>query len=137
MTTGTYLDKIIPRTKLDLDSRRALVSQDELINKIQDIPSTIDFYQAFKKDKLHLIAEIKKASPSKGIFDANLDVEADEKNLVTLLENQTSDKNSFMGKKKLENDDECIELTIAPGSAIVPAVPWLEEAKTGNFEDWY
>ena len=75
MTTGTYLDKIIPRTKLDLDSRRSRVSQDELINKIQDIPSPIDFYQAFKEDKLHLIAEIKKASPSKGIFDTNLDVE--------------------------------------------------------------
>ena len=74
MTTGTYLDKIIPRTKLDLDSRRALVSQDELIIKIRDAPSPIDFYQAFKKDKLHLIAEIKKASPSKGIFDADLDV---------------------------------------------------------------
>ena len=58
MTTGSYLDKIIPRTKLDLDSRRSLVPESELINKIKDLPSTIDFYQAFRKAKLHLIAEI-------------------------------------------------------------------------------
>ena len=75
MTTGTYLDKIIPRTKLDLDSRRSLVPESELINRIKDLPPTIDFYQAFRKDKLHLIAEIKRASPSNGVFDENLDVE--------------------------------------------------------------
>ena len=60
MTTGTYLDKIIPRTKLDLDSRLSLVPESELINRIKDLPPTIDFYQAFRKDKLHLIAGFKK-----------------------------------------------------------------------------
>ena len=74
MTTDTYLDQILPQTKQDVKERRSLKSQDELIAELADNPPALDFKKAFSEDRLHLVAEIKRASPSKGIFDENLDV---------------------------------------------------------------
>lgn len=71
--TGTYLDRILARTAVDLDARRERTSVDQLRAQVEDAPSPANVRAAMKRDTVAVIAEIKKASPSKGTFPVEVD----------------------------------------------------------------
>lgn len=76
MTSGTFLDRILPRTREDLEQRKQRVPQDGLEAWLDQAPAPQDFTAALAAPGLSLIAEVKRASPSKGTFVEKLDVAA-------------------------------------------------------------
>lgn len=73
MTTGTYLDRILPRTREDLEARKAVLPLTELQARLADALPPKDFVGALAEDRLHLVAEVKRASPSRGDLAPDLD----------------------------------------------------------------
>jgi indole-3-glycerol phosphate synthase len=73
MSTGTYLDRILPRTSEDLQARRSASPEADLRSRAADSPRPLDFVAALGDNRLHLIAEVKRASPSKGDLAPDLD----------------------------------------------------------------
>lgn len=66
--TGTYLDRILVQTAKDVETRKALISIETLREKASQQPAPVDFEGALKQTNVTVIAEIKRASPSKGTF---------------------------------------------------------------------
>ena len=67
------LDEIIKNKRLEIEKRKKLCLLDSFKSKIEK--SSKNFKQAISKNKLSLIAEIKKKSPSHGHFENSLKVE--------------------------------------------------------------
>jgi len=67
------LDKIVSDNLPDLEARKQSVPLPELVELIQKQPPPLDFTAAIKGKNIKLIAEVKKASPSKGIIRADFD----------------------------------------------------------------
>ena len=71
------LEKIVQYKKLEVEQSKSLVSKKELENKIIESPPIRNFIGALKSKnmlgKAGIIAEIKKASPSKGIIRKDFD----------------------------------------------------------------
>lgn len=66
--TGTVLDGIVRRTRVDLDARKADVPREELHRKSVSLPEPENFGNLLKGETVQIIAEFKRASPSKGRF---------------------------------------------------------------------
>ncbi len=66
--TGTILDKILAQTAADLADRKAGVSVRELERRAGDRPAPISLGSALAGPGVGIIAEIKRASPSRGRF---------------------------------------------------------------------
>ena len=62
------LDKIVADKKEELKQRKKTVPVSELEVRIARRAGTLDFAAALKKDGVGIIAEVKKASPSKGVL---------------------------------------------------------------------
>ena len=63
------LDEILAYRKIQLENEKERISPDELENLLIQVSRTPkDFAKALKKDRLTVIAEVKKASPSKGVI---------------------------------------------------------------------
>lgn len=73
VTTGTILDRIVADKREELLLRQATEPIAALQDRAGRFAGTLPFAPALKGSSLRLIAEIKKASPTKGIFDADLD----------------------------------------------------------------
>lgn len=66
--TATVLDKINADKRIHVDAQIAKIPLADLVSKSADMPPTRGFINALKNKKTALIAEVKKASPSKGII---------------------------------------------------------------------
>jgi len=73
IATGTILDKIVEAKREELVRRQREEPLDRLRAKTQRFAETLDFAAALRGTRLRLIAEIKKASPAKGLLDAGLE----------------------------------------------------------------
>lgn len=81
--TDTFLDRIIARTLEDLPERKATVSVESLEQRVSDRPDAISFEGALRSSSLGIIAEIKRASPSKGDIAAGVDAVAVAEDYLT------------------------------------------------------
>ena len=69
----TVLDSIVAGVREDLAARVDRVSLSDLARRVDDTPAPIDAEQRLRADGLSLIAEVKRASPSKGALAAIAD----------------------------------------------------------------
>lgn len=68
LKTGTILDKIIAHKSIEVEAAQSRVSLAEIKAVCQETPPPHDFLSALQKETVALIAEVKHASPSKGIL---------------------------------------------------------------------
>lgn len=71
--TGTILDKILAQTAADLADRKSQVSRRELERRARDRPAPASLRLALAGPGVAVIAEIKRASPSRGRFPVAID----------------------------------------------------------------
>ena len=64
----SILDKIVAKKREELAASKRTVPMESLREAIADRPPALDFAGALRKDGISLIAEVKKASPSKGLL---------------------------------------------------------------------
>lgn len=71
---SNILDKIVAHKRLEIAAAREREPESELLRRIADAPPTRDFFGALAAGgPIRLIAEVKKASPSKGVLRADFD----------------------------------------------------------------
>jgi indole-3-glycerol phosphate synthase len=73
LETGTVLDRIVDQTRLDLTKRMERTPRSALQDAFSAHPPPIDVAAALRGDRVQVIAEIKRASPSKGAFPVAVD----------------------------------------------------------------
>ncbi|WP_122261060.1 indole-3-glycerol phosphate synthase TrpC [Ornithinimicrobium cerasi] len=69
----TVLDQIIEGVRADLAERRAALPLDALRERTADVPSPVDALRRLRGEGVHVIAEVKRSSPSKGALAAIAD----------------------------------------------------------------
>ena len=69
----TILDEIVAAKKTELASQKKAAPLKSLLEQISDQPAPIDFVGALRGDSIRLIAEVKKASPSRGLLCPDFD----------------------------------------------------------------
>jgi indole-3-glycerol phosphate synthase len=70
---GMFLDRIVADKRDELEQRQKAVPLSELEAAIKEKPLPLDLAAALSGDKLRLIAEVKRASPSRGMLRPDLD----------------------------------------------------------------
>ena len=73
MRSGTILDQIVESVRQNLARSQVEVPLAELEQSVREAPPPLDFGVALKGDRVRLIAEVKKASPSRGLLLPNFD----------------------------------------------------------------
>ena len=73
MNTGTVLDEIIAHKRLEVDSQKVHTPLDSIKAASTDLPALRGFEAALRDQQPSVIAELKKASPSKGLIRAEFD----------------------------------------------------------------
>src|SRR5262245_25231540 len=73
MTTGTYLDRILANTTSELEARRLTRPAPQLERIAALTPRPLSLEAALRLDDVAIIAEIKRASPSKGAIAPDAD----------------------------------------------------------------
>ena len=69
----TILDEIVAAKKTELASQKKAVPLELLLEQISAQPASINFADALRGDSIRLIAEVKKASPSRGLLCPDFD----------------------------------------------------------------
>lgn len=72
-TTGTILDRILERTAADVAVRKREVPAETLLRRAADRPAPVSLRAALAGRQTAVIAEIKRASPSRGVFPVPVD----------------------------------------------------------------
>lgn len=69
-----FLNRIVTQTQADLEVRKREIPLTELQRQALEQPKPRDLLEAFKsRSQIHLIAEVKRASPSKGMLAPHID----------------------------------------------------------------
>ncbi|MBN1317685.1 MAG: indole-3-glycerol phosphate synthase TrpC [Anaerolineales bacterium] len=67
------LDEIIAHKRQEVEHQQHAVPLSNLVAAIDDLPPPLDFHQALSHGVVSLIAEVKRASPSRGVLRTDLD----------------------------------------------------------------
>ena len=70
------LAEIVEKLKPRLENRKRILPMEMLAEQAAQAPDRPKFAEAFRGDVLHVIAELKKASPSKGLIRNNFNVQS-------------------------------------------------------------
>lgn len=70
--TGTYLDRILQQTARDLDVRKTQIPVADLQARIATMSPPISVVPALQRETVGVIAEFKRASPSRGTFPVQI-----------------------------------------------------------------
>ncbi len=73
MPVTNVLDRLVADVKVQLHARREAMPLETLRSSVRDLPSPPSFRRALAKPGLSVIAEIKRASPSKGLLALDFD----------------------------------------------------------------
>lgn len=73
MTSGTILDQIVESVRRELARRQVELPLAELEQSVLEAPPPLDFGAALRGERVRLIAEVKRASPSKGVLRPDFD----------------------------------------------------------------
>jgi indole-3-glycerol phosphate synthase len=73
VTTGTILDTILDQTARDVTVRKGRTSVEELQARGKGRPAPISLHAVLTAPGMSVIAEIKRASPSRGVFPVEID----------------------------------------------------------------
>ncbi len=73
MKTGTVLDRILAQTRTDVALRKTAAPLEAMIERGADRPQPVSLCQALQRPGVSVIAEIKRASPSRGLFPVEID----------------------------------------------------------------
>lgn len=73
VATGTILDKILDQTARDVAARKARTSVQELHARGEGRPTPVSLHDVLSAPGMSVIAEIKRASPSRGVFPVEID----------------------------------------------------------------
>lgn len=68
------LDDIVAHKKIEVEAAKQRLPPSELMGMVEVAPPRRDYFGALSGDRMRLIAEIKRASPSKGPIKADLDL---------------------------------------------------------------
>ena len=71
--TGTILDKILASKRLEVAQRRRKTSLEDLARLVREQPFPLNLAGSLWGEKVRLIAEIKKASPTNGLLTKDYD----------------------------------------------------------------
>jgi indole-3-glycerol phosphate synthase len=71
--TDTILDKILANKTQEIADCHIHAPLPGVIERMNNLPPPLDFVKALQRDTVALIAEVKKASPSKGVLIENFD----------------------------------------------------------------
>lgn len=122
--TGSYLDRILVQTSHDLDARKRQMSLEQLQQKAAAMPVPANVEAALHRETIAVIAEIKKASPSRGTFPVDVvpaDVAAAYINGGVAAISCLTDEPFFKGSLA------DLEVVSAIASRAEPAVPVLRK----------
>lgn len=72
-TTGTILDRILAQTTVDVAVRKGRRPQAEIEAAAANRPVSASLYERLAEPGMSVIAEIKRASPSRGVFPVDVD----------------------------------------------------------------
>ncbi|AKG53263.1 indole-3-glycerol phosphate synthase [Dehalogenimonas sp. WBC-2] len=67
------LDDILKATQVSVKERQKIMPLDDVIAAIDAVPPPVDFARAISGQRMSVIAEVKKASPSRGVIKVNFD----------------------------------------------------------------
>lgn len=73
MNSTNVLDRIVAHKRGEIAARKEQVSRSSLEAQLDDAPTARDFFAALDQPGIRLIAEVKKASPSKGVIRDDFD----------------------------------------------------------------
>jgi len=71
--TGTVLDRILESRRAEVDRRKRVLPETALKYGVKAAPPVRDFTAALSRDALNIIAELKPASPSRGVIRDSFD----------------------------------------------------------------
>lgn len=74
--TGTVLDRILEARRAEVDHRKRVLPETALKYGVKAAPPVRDFAAALSRDEINVIAELKPASPSRGVIREPFDAAA-------------------------------------------------------------
>ncbi|MBU2710527.1 indole-3-glycerol phosphate synthase TrpC [Zooshikella harenae] len=139
MNTPTVLKRILQRKQEEVSSRKQAISLSTLLAKVADLPETRGFASAIKlqlnKKKAAIIAEIKKASPSKGVIREHFhpaEHAADYQQYGATCLSVLTDKDFFQGEDVyLQQAREACQLPMLRKDFIIDAYQIVESRYIG------